>query len=107
VLSPVYVPATWELFEMTRRLWANPITGRATGPDLRRKRRWARRVLRSQAKGRILPEANPPEAQPLEDFRFFAVPRHMDGGGHRGSDRAQRLRPGRRSGLSWWTMPAG
>jgi len=30
-------------------------------------------VLRSQAKGRILPEANPPEAQPLEDFRFFAV----------------------------------
>ncbi len=39
----------------------------------RRQRRWARQVLRPLIKRRILPEANPPDAQPLDDFRLFAV----------------------------------
>jgi len=42
--------------------------------DLRRRQRqWARRVLRPVTKGRIVIEANPSDAQPLDDFRFFAV----------------------------------
>jgi hypothetical protein len=42
--------------------------------DLRqRQRRWARRVLQSQVRRRVFPEANPPDARPLESFRLFAI----------------------------------
>src|SRR5580692_11506323 len=56
------------------------MTGRQVNPveivrrDLRRRQRqWARRVLRPVTKGRIVIEANPGDAHPLDDARFFAV----------------------------------
>jgi len=39
----------------------------------RRQRRWARRILQPQAKGRVLHEPNPSHPDTLDDFRFFAV----------------------------------
>ena len=39
----------------------------------RRKRRWARRILQPQAKGRVLHEPNPEHPNVLPEFRFFAV----------------------------------
>ena len=57
---------------MARRLWVSPLEG--VRRDLRqRRRRRARRILRSQGLKPIVAEANPPDAQPLETFRFFAI----------------------------------
>jgi glycosyltransferase involved in cell wall biosynthesis len=39
----------------------------------RRQRRWARRILQPQAKGRVLHEPNPDNPDLIDDFRFFAV----------------------------------
>jgi len=57
---------------MTAPIWTNPL--RAVRGKVRRRRiQKARRVLRPTVKGRIMAEANPGQAKPLEDFRFFAV----------------------------------
>ena len=50
----------------------NPVA--AVGRQWRKRRiQWARWVLRPTTRGRIVVEPNPPDAQPPDDFRFFAV----------------------------------
>jgi hypothetical protein len=55
-----------------------PTTGDdAAGPLTRRlrkrQRKWARRILETKAKGRVLHESNPERPDLLPEFRFFAV----------------------------------